>query len=169
MFRVTIFYPPAMTTPVVKYYKSLRHASMNLQTSYYFLYNCYHRRHNNQFSQFFDVQEVDGDGRTMPYRKPRNSDKRGKAKHKGKHKTKHKGKDFKKMVNLHSNPSPPSPPLIVTNQLDQKIEQKIEQKKQLADNHAITPDEGERGGEYTECGAGAQGWCDFGEQWAPEY
>ena len=100
MFRVRIFYPPAMTAPVVKYYKSLRHAAINLKTSYYFLYNCYHKRHSNQFSSFFTVHEVDGDGVPLPYREPRSSDQRGKAKHKGRHKKKKatSGKNFKKII-----------------------------------------------------------------------
>ena len=72
MFRVEVYMKSVMVRPVVKYYKSLREASLDLGTSYYFLYNCYHRKHHNQFSSFFSVVEVDSETfLDKPYREPR--------------------------------------------------------------------------------------------------
>ena len=42
----------------VRYYKSIRQASKDLDMSYYFLWNCYHGRHHNQFSRFVVIERL---------------------------------------------------------------------------------------------------------------
>lgn len=79
MFTVEISFPPhedlqsstSSSSLFKKTYRSLRHASIELKVSYYFLYNCYHLQHNNQFTRFFKIYRVDKKGNKLPYRLPK--------------------------------------------------------------------------------------------------
>ncbi len=79
MFAIEITFPPTniKTSPVFKRtYRSLRHASIKLDVSYYFLYNCYHQQHNNQFTRFFKIYRVDQKGNRLNYRSPKKKNKK---------------------------------------------------------------------------------------------
>lgn len=47
-------------TNAAKIFKSIRQASHELGLSYYFLWNCYHKKHHNQFSRFVNVRKISG-------------------------------------------------------------------------------------------------------------
>jgi hypothetical protein len=149
-----------MNAPVVKYFKSLRHAAINLQTSYYFLYNCYHKRHNNQFSKFFTVHEVDGDGVTMPYRKPRSNEHRGAKKKKNNKTTR---TVFKKMVNTGKKAGHIKPSSTRTQSKTSSKSKSItsDNAKQKTNGSGLCSD--------TELWPSSSGWCNSWEQWAAEY
>lgn len=80
MFVVEITFPPInLKTSLLfekKTYRSLRHASIELKVSYYFLYNCYHKQHNNQFTRFFNIYRVDRNGNKLDYKPPKKKKKR---------------------------------------------------------------------------------------------
>lgn len=78
MFIVEVNFPPnqnlkcsSCSSLFKKKYRSLRHASLELKVSYYFLYNCYHRQHNNQFTSFFNIYRVDDKGNKLQYKPPK--------------------------------------------------------------------------------------------------
>ena len=76
MFVVEITFPSCSTSSLFKKtYRSLRHASIELKVSYYFLYNCYHHQHKNQFTRFFKIYRVDGNGDKLEYRSPKKKNK----------------------------------------------------------------------------------------------
>lgn len=58
LFKIDICIPFISKETSTFFYKSLREASLELNLSYYFLYNCYHDLHHNQFSVYFKIIKV---------------------------------------------------------------------------------------------------------------
>ena len=75
-FKVEVYYPHLMSKVKVETYKSLREASKDLNTTYYFLYNCYHKKHNNQFSKFYRISRINAAGNELCYRPPKKHNQR---------------------------------------------------------------------------------------------
>lgn len=48
-----------MALPYINYFKSIRQAALELGFSYYFLYNCFHQKHDNQFKKFISITKCD--------------------------------------------------------------------------------------------------------------
>lgn len=61
MIQVCIFFPLIMENTFENTYKSIRQASIELGLSYYFLYNCFHCKHRNQFRKFIKVETYRGE------------------------------------------------------------------------------------------------------------
>ncbi len=81
MFCVQINFPPtssSISSLFKKTYRSLRHASIELNVSYYFLYNCYHKQHKNQFTRFFNIYRVDENNNKLKYKLPKKKNKKRK-------------------------------------------------------------------------------------------
>ena len=76
-FEVQFFLPPFMSYPSYAYFTSINAAAKSLNVSYYFLYNCYHQTHHNQFAKFFKITKMDpSTGKYLPYSAPRVNAKR---------------------------------------------------------------------------------------------
>lgn len=102
MFEIKIFFPKLMENAITFRFKSLRAASIGLDVSYYFLYNCYHEKHKNQFTSFFRINKMSVNGEYLPYGRPKTyQQQQQQQQQKQQHHNDDKHKKRKKISKLH--------------------------------------------------------------------